>query len=142
MRLPYSQGQIRIGALAGVGVLGLLAVGLSSSPAFAAGVPTITRIRPTSGPPGTTVAIRGANFVPNSTTVTFGGLSATVDCPSTVLCDAVSPAGSGTVNVVLTTPGGSVTAAETYTYTTASSTPTITGISPTLGGAGTQVTIS
>ena len=56
---------------------------------------------------------------------------------------AMSPAGTGTVDVTVTGPGGTTTtsAADQFTYMAA---PTVTGISPTAGplAGGTSVTIT
>ena len=71
--------------------------------------PAITSINPTRGPSGggTTVTINGCNFT-GATSVTFGGVQAksfSVNAGGTSI-SAVSPAGRGTVNVVVTGPGG------------------------------------
>lgn len=73
-------------------------------------VPVVTGIKPASGPQtgGTTVTITGSGF--NSTaallSVSFGSSVAThVSCSSTAQCTALSPAGSGTVDVLVTVEG-------------------------------------
>ncbi len=88
--------------------------------------PVVTSISPASGPPagGTSVAIAGANFAPGATTVSFGANAATgVSCASATSCVATSPAGSGTVDVTVTTSlGTSATGAgDRFTYTSPSS---------------------
>jgi hypothetical protein len=90
----------------------------------AAVAPTVTGISPTSGSTagGTSVTITGTGFdtAPLGTTVTFGANAATgaVTCSSTTSCTATSPAGSGTVHVVVTVGGQSSAAspADTFTY--------------------------
>ncbi|MCL4448967.1 MAG: IPT/TIG domain-containing protein, partial [Actinobacteria bacterium] len=107
--------------------------------------PTLSSISPTSGPAagGTTVTLTGTNFVTTSggTTVDFGTNAATsVTCSTTSSCTAVSPSGTGTVSVTVTTSGGT-SGAQSYTYIPA---PTLTGISPTSGPVtgGTTVTLT
>jgi sugar lactone lactonase YvrE len=128
----------RIQELAGV------AAPSSSSPPPA---PTVTGITPTAGPAagGTGVTITGTNLSGGS--VSFSSTAATgVSCgPSS--CSATSPAGSGTVNVTVTTTGGTsaTSTADQFTYQPAPpSPPTITSINPTSGttAGGTSVTIA
>jgi hypothetical protein len=83
--------------------------------------PTVTSINPTSGPNtgGTIVTIIGTNFVVGATTVSFGGSAGTnVTCASITQCTATSPAGSGTVDVTVTTAGGTsaTSASDRFTY--------------------------
>jgi IPT/TIG domain len=70
--------------------------------------PTITSVTPANGPTagGTTVTITGAGLS-GATAVAFGGTAApsfTVNSGTSIT--AASPAGSGTVDVTVTTPGG------------------------------------
>ncbi len=83
--------------------------------------PVVTGISPTSGPAagGTSVTVTGTSLTGG--TVAFGANAATgVSCGATS-CTATSPAGTGTVNVEVTTSGGTsaATAADKFTYTTA-----------------------
>jgi hypothetical protein len=82
--------------------------------------PAVTSIAPTSGPAAgaTTVTVTGVNFT-GATAVKFGGNSAiwfNVEGATTIL--AKSPAGTGTVDVMVTTPGGTspTGAADRFTY--------------------------
>ena len=100
---------------------------------FVAG-PTVSGISPTSGPTsgGTTVVITGTGFT-GATAVSFGGTAATgftVDSATQITASA--PAGTGTVDVRVTTPSGTsaTSAADQFTYVAP---PTVTGISPTSG---------
>ncbi len=109
--------------------------------------PAVTGLSPTSGPPagGTMVTITGTGFT-GATAVDFGTTAATnVDVVSDTTITADSPAGTGTVDVTVTTPGGTspVTQAGTFTYVVAAA-PVVTGLSPTSGPAagGTLVTIT
>jgi hypothetical protein len=83
--------------------------------------PAITSVTPASGPAtgGTPIAIVGAGFATGAT-VAFGGVAATsVTVLSPTLITAVTPAGSGTVSVTVTTSAGSSPAAAQFTYTCA-----------------------
>lgn len=81
--------------------------------------PTIAAVAPASGSTlgGTVVTITGTNLT-GASAVTFGGTAAasfTVDAATQVT--ATTPAhAAGEVDVVLTTPGGSATATDGYTY--------------------------
>ena len=110
-------------------------------------VPTVTSVSPTSGTTsgGTQVTIIGTNFT-SGATVSFGTNAATgVSCASTTSCVATSPAGSGVVDVTVTTAAGTsaTSSGDKFTYTSSSS-PTVTSISPAFGppAGGTQVTIT
>ena len=83
-------------------------------------VPSVASISPTTGPTtgGTTVEIKGTGFVAGAS-VSFGGTasaSTTVVSPTEIR--VVSPAGSGTVDVQVTTGGGTSPAvpADNYSY--------------------------
>jgi len=86
-----------------------------------AATPTITAISPNTGPTtgGTSVVVTGTNLT-GATSVRFGGANATsfiVAGPTRIT--AVTPAGSlGTVDVTVTTPGGTsaVSSADQFTY--------------------------
>ncbi|MGD0257609.1 MAG: IPT/TIG domain-containing protein [Thermoplasmata archaeon] len=67
--------------------------------------PGITSIWPTWGAAGTRVQINGSNFI-STATVTFGGLASTgVTFVSPTELTAVSPSGTGTVNVLVNSTG-------------------------------------
>jgi hypothetical protein len=112
--------------------------------------PTVTGLNPTSGPAagGTLVTITGTGFT-GATVVDFGATAATeftVINGTTITAD--SPAGTGTVDVTVTTPDGTsaTTPGNRFTYIAAATTtaPTVTGVSPNSGptAGGTTVTIS
>jgi hypothetical protein len=108
---------------------------------------SITEIKPTSGPVGTTVAITGVGFN-SSSTVSFAGVAATgVKVVSGTAIHANVPAGlaSGTVATVTVkntaAPIGTVQAQKTYTVTPFIQ-PSITSFTPTSGPVGTSVTIT
>ena len=109
--------------------------------------PTVTGISPSTGPAvgGTSVTITGTSFT-GATAVNFGTTAATgVTVVNDTTIMAFSPAGTGVVDVTVTTPAGTSTtsAADQFTYS-ATTAPTVTGISPTTGPAvgGTSVTIT
>ncbi|HUZ29735.1 MAG TPA: IPT/TIG domain-containing protein, partial [Solirubrobacteraceae bacterium] len=112
------------------------------------GSPTVTGVNPSSGPAagGTTVKIAGTNFS-NAQQVMFGSQAATkftVDYDNQIT--AVAPAGSGTVDVTVTTLAGTsaTSSADHFTYvSSAPGVPTVSGVSPNSGPAkgGTSVTV-
>jgi len=113
------------------------------SASFAVIVPTFTSITPSAGPlaGGQTVTITGTAFT-GATVVTFGGSSASFTVNNDTSITATTPAhGAGAVNVVVTTPGGSATGTNAYTYIVA---PTFVSISPAAGpsAGGQTVTIT
>lgn len=103
--------------------------------------PTVTSISPTGGSTagGTTVTVTGTNLS-GATSVKFGATPATsINVASSTSLTAVSPAGSaGTVDVTVTTPGGTsaTSSADQFTYT-APLAPTITNVNVTNIGTST-----
>lgn len=94
-------------------------------------VPALTAISPSQGTSGTTVTLTGSGLT-GATAVTFGSTPATsftVESDTEIV--AVVPAGTGTVLVTVTGPGGTSNA-ETFVYTVL---PAITSESPTSGPA-------
>jgi uncharacterized protein YdaL len=82
--------------------------------------PAVSKITPTSGPTtgGTQVTITGSNLG-GASSVRFGTTAATIVSNNATQVVATSPAGTaGTVDVTVTTPGGtsSVVAADRFTY--------------------------
>ncbi len=113
--------------------------------AFGEALPVVSKVAPREGPleGGATVTITGANFG-GASAVHFGGAAAssfTVDSQGEIT--ATAPAGTGTVDVTVTTPSGTSgpTNADHYTYRTP---PTVTKLSAKKGPAtgGTAVTIT
>jgi hypothetical protein len=108
-------------------------------------VPTVSGLRPTTGPAagGTVVTITGTNFS-TAATVKFGNNTATsVTVNSGTSITATSPSGTGTVDVTVTTAGGTtaVNATDKFTYV---GIPAVTAVSPASGPltGGTLVTIT
>ena len=113
---------------------------------YIAAAPTVTSLSPTSGPAagGTLVTITGTGFT-GAPVVDFGTTAATgVTVVNSSKITAVSPAGTGVVDVTVTTSGGTsaTSTADQFTYIAAA--PTVTSLSPTSGPAagGTLVTIT
>lgn len=104
-----------------------------------AATPAISGIAPASGTVGTTVTITGSNFT-GATKVAFNGTSATFQVVSASQISASVPSGASTGKVSVATPGGTATSAGNFTVT--AGLPTITGLSPVSGPAGTSVTIT
>jgi hypothetical protein len=106
--------------------------------------PTISSVSPNVGPTtgGTEITIDGANFVDGSTTVTIDDNPATdVTFVNATQITAITPEGeAGSVNVTVTTPGGSDTSEEGFTYMAA---PTVSSVTPSYGSisGGTTITI-
>jgi hypothetical protein len=96
--------------------------------------PTVTNISPNSGSTagGTSVTITGSQFS-NASSVSFGGTfanSGNVVDDNTIVA-ITNPHVAGTGDVVVTTPAGSFTLNNAYTYT--SSAPTVASVSPAVG---------
>ena len=113
----------------------------------AAPPPTVTKLKPATGPVGggTTVTISGTNFS-GVTSVKFGATNATSFTLQTIKgvtsISAVAPAEPpGKVDVTLTTPGGTsaISTKDRFSFL-----PTVTGLSPTSGtsAGGTAVTVT
>ena len=118
----------------------------ATSPAdqFAYG-PNVTSVSPNHGPAGggTSVAITGVNLS-NAMAVRFGSVNATsFTVNSATSITAVSPVGTETVDVTVTTKEGTspTGSADQFTYVPA---PTVTEVSPNAGpeGGGTSVSIT
>ena len=108
-----------------------------------AATPTVAKLSVTDGAAagGTPVVITGTNLN-GATSVDFGAIAATaVTVESATQITAVAPAGSGTVDVTVTTPGGTsaLSKHDRFGYT-----PSVAGITPGGGAAagGTPVTIT
>lgn len=102
-------------------------------------LPEVTTLEPASGVVGTLVTIRGSNLGP-ATAVKFGAKAATSFYePNAGQIDAVVPRGFGTVDLTVTTAGGTspLTPADEFTYQLSGPPPTVTKVSPAHGpGAG------
>jgi hypothetical protein len=112
---------------------------------FTAAAPMVTSVSPTSGPTGggTSVTITGTNFL-GAGAAQFGSANATsFTVNSSTSITATAPAGSGTVDITVTTSAGTsaTSAADQFSYGAA---PTVTAVAPNSGSfaGGTGVTIT
>ena len=119
------------------------ALGNILSIARSAAAVSILEFSPNSGPAGTSVTISGTGFssMASQNTVTFNGVAAAVSLASATQIVAQVPAGATTGAISVTTPGGSATSASAYIVGSGNM-PTISGFTPTIGTAGTSVTIT
>lgn len=116
------------------------------SAAAQAQAPTISSINPAAGSvEGASTTISGDNLA-TATSVTFDGVSAAFEVVTftgvaQLFIQSIPPHAAGSVDVIVTTPGDSVTLSNGYTYVPA---PTISSLSPAAGppAGGTQVTIA
>ena len=111
--------------------------------------PTVSSVSPTSGSSagGTTVTISGTNLTA-ATAVSFGATAASsyaVNNSTTITATAPAGTTGSTVDVTVTTAGGTsaTNAGDSYSYTAAPPPlPVVSGLSPGSGPAGTVVTVS
>ena len=80
-----------------------------------AGKPTITSIDPATAPVGSTIAVNGTNFDPTSTTITVGGVPATVVSVSGTQIIVTVPAGATSGPVSVTSGGQTVQSPTSFT---------------------------
>jgi spore coat protein U-like protein len=123
----------------------LCAVGLEGKAQAQSSEPTVTNVNPNTGPTsgGTSVTITGTSFS-GATAVSFGSnAAASFTVNSATQITATSPAGVGTVDVTVTTAGGTsaISSGDRFTYGSA---PTVTNVNPNTGptSGGTSVTIT
>jgi hypothetical protein len=106
--------------------------------------PTVTLLSSASGPAagGGHLTITGTGF-PGASSVHFGATSATYTVLDASHIEATIPAGSGVVDVTVSTSAGTSTATALDHYTYSSPTPTVSAVNPTTGptAGGQSVTI-
>ena len=94
--------------------------------------PTVTAVSPSAGPVagGTSVTVTGSNLA-NATAVKFGTTAGTVTADSADSITVTSPPGSGTVDVTVTTGGGTsaISSADQFSYP-----PNVSGATQQAGG--------
>lgn len=124
----------------------VVAVASSAAAEAAAEAPTLLEVVPPSGDAagGARVTVTGTGFV-GVTSVTFGGVEAAdvvVWTPLQLSC-TVPPHWAGAVSVVVRTSAGTNAANQLFTYTSQAPAPTVTGVSPAVGGTrgGVSVTL-
>lgn len=126
---PHAAGPVNVIVFRGV-ISSNSAVYTYTNPGSA---PTVTNISPKGGPTtgGTTVAITGTGFT-TATSVHFGSASASFIINSDVSITAISPAGTGIVDVTVTNSIGTspTSAVDQYTYMVVFPVPVVTSVSP------------
>lgn len=101
--------------------------------------PTITSFMPLTAASGATVTINGTNFT-GATAVSFGGVAAaSYTVVSANQITAVVDSGGASGAVAVTTPGGTTSAASTFTFTPP---PSIGSFTPMIAASGATVTIN
>jgi YD repeat-containing protein len=97
-----------------------------------------------SGSAGAQVTIYGSGFstTASSDVVTIDGVSATVVSATATQLVITIPPGAVTDPIVISTGGSSVASSTSFTISTSSPAPVITGLSPTLGAPGAALTIT
>ena len=99
-----------------------------------AAVPVITSFTPAIGTTDTVVTLTGTGYSEAPVTISFGTVAVAagnIVVNSATEIEVKVPAGSGQVDIIVTTAGGSVTSATKFTYQ-----PTITALSATTGPLG------
>ncbi|MGD0391397.1 MAG: IPT/TIG domain-containing protein, partial [Acidimicrobiales bacterium] len=112
---------------------------------YVSALPIVTEVIPNKGPAvgGTSVQIVGHNFT-GATVVDFGTTAATsFSVVSDAVIDAVSPAGTGVVNVRVTTPPGESAVHPLDDFTYKAAVPTVNEVDPNngpvIGGTSVQI---
>ena len=113
----------------------------TSSTSFTVPAPTITSFTPATGGVGTGVTITGTNFT-GATVVKFNGTSAPFVVVSATSIATSVPVGATTGAISVTTYGGVVTSATTFTVGATAAVPKVTSFTPTTGGVGATVTLT
>lgn len=110
---------------------------------YPSGAVNVFGVAPSAAGVGAGITISGCGFstVSGQNTVTFNGTQATVLGSTATQLFVNVPAGATSGFITVTAPGGSANSPTPFTVT-ANNPPTITGFSPTLGTAGTTVTVS
>ena len=111
---------------------------------YAATQEALFAFTPTSGPVGTQVTIRGANFSSTASqdSVAFNSTAATISSASATQLVVSVPTGATSGPITVTSPAGSATSSTSFTVLASSSAPTITGFTPTLVNAGQTVSVT
>ena len=109
----YITATVPAGALTGSVTVTTGSTTLTSTKTFKV-LPTITSFTPSSGPVGTSVTITGTGLK-QTTKVTFSGKSASFTVVSDTEVTATVPTGATTGKIIVTTKGGSVTSATSFT---------------------------
>jgi hypothetical protein len=128
---PPGSGSVGITVTTGIGSV----TSAADSFTYDTPIPAITNVFPLRASAGDTVTLTGSGFTGMSM-VSFGTATATsFTGVSDTQATAVVPVGRGTVDITVTTPGGtsSTSSADQFTFTV--TVPVITGVSPSSGSA-------
>jgi YD repeat-containing protein len=108
------------------------------------GTVAIFEFTPNAAPIGSSVTLYGIGFsgTPAQNTVTINGTPASVTAATATTLAITVPAGATSGLLSVTTPAGSATASPAFVVAAGMGAPSISGISPTIGLAGTAVTVS
>jgi|GEM_PF-850530 len=104
-------------------------------------VPSLSGFSPTYGLPGASVTISGL-YLTGATAVSFNGTAASFTVNSDTQITATVPSGAASGILSVTTPGGTVSSASSFTFLTGSGAPTITSFTPIFGRVGSTVVIT
>ena len=125
---------VPVGASLGLGMVAITTAGGTASSAYTVNpdAPTVSGLSPSSGLRGSTFTITGTNL--DNLTVTIGGVSATVTPISATSATITVPSGvsDGARTVAVSTAGGSVANAGTFTVVS----PVVTSVTNTTVGSG------
>ena len=110
---------------------------------YSSAVVSLIEFTPKRGVVGTGVTIYGTGFstTANQNSVTFNGVAATVTSATATRIVTTVPAGATTGPIALTAPGGNASSSVSFVVGETGA-PTITNFTPTIGSAGTSVTIT
>ncbi|ATB33021.1 IPT/TIG domain-containing protein [Melittangium boletus] len=129
------------GATSGpISVRNSMGTATSSQPFTVVPGPVITRISPTSGPPGTQVTVTGTGLARTSWASVTGGLTASYQVLGDTQVVITIPWGGRSGPLSLTTSHGSASSTESFTLQSMNA-PTLTGFAPARAGPGTEVLI-
>jgi YD repeat-containing protein len=105
---------------------------------------SITEFTANAGPVGTTVTIYGTGFstTPSSNIVKFNGTTATVSSSTATQLTVTVPLGATTGKITVLVGSTTATSAQDFTVSSGIPVPTISAFSPTIGTAGTAVTLN
>ena len=127
------------GATSGpISVRNPLGTATSSQPFTVVPGPVISRISPTSGPPGTQVTVTGTGLASTSWASVTGGLTASYKVLGDTQVVVTIPWGGRSGPLSLTTSSGSAVSTERFTLQAVNA-PTLTGFAPARAGTGTEV---
>jgi len=112
--------------------------------ADAANTLAVTSFSPGSGPAGTSVTIFGSGFstTASANSVKFNGVAAVVTAASATTLQVTVPAAATTGAISVINTNGTAVSATNFVVGVGAVSPTITGFTPSLGLAGTAVTIT